>query len=105
MLEWFANRWNDFIDFMWQLVLSLFQMLKDFFIWVIEQLSNLGLMLLESVGSLLSGLDVASYWGLLPPETAHFLNAIGISQALGMIVTCLGIRMLLQLIPFTRLGS
>jgi hypothetical protein len=105
MLDWLASRFNDFVDFMWRLVLSLFDMLKDFFIWIMEQLSNVGLLLLDSVGSMLSGLDISSYWGLIPPETAYFLNVIGISQAVGMIVTCLGIRFLLQIIPFVRWGS
>lgn len=105
MLDWLASRFNDFVDFMWRLVLSLFDMLKDFFIWIMEQLINIGLLLLDSVGLMLEGLDIASYWGLIPPETAYFLNAIGISQAVGMIVTCLGIRFLLQIIPFVRWGS
>lgn len=105
MLNWFANRWNDFIDFLWRLVLSVYDMLKDFFIWVMEQLTNVGILVLNSIAGLLSGLDVVSYWSALPPETAYFLNMIGLSQALGMIITAIGIRLILQLIPFTRLGS
>lgn len=105
ILDWFANRWNDMIDFVWRIVLSLFDMLKDLFIWIVEQLSNLGLMVLEGVGVLSDSLDVASYWGLIPPETAYFLNIIGLSQAMGMIITCLGIRFILQMIPFVRWGS
>lgn len=105
MLDWFANRWNDFIDFTWRLVLSIYDLLKDFFIWLMEQLTNVGLLVLDSLSGLLSGLDVTSYWSGIPPETAYFLNQIGLSQALGMIITALGIRIILQLIPFTRLGS
>lgn len=105
ILDWFANRWNDMIDFLWRIVLSLYDMLKDLFIWILEQLSNVGLMVLDGVGSLLSGLDVASYWGGIPPETAYYLNIIGLSQGLGMIITCLGIKFILQMIPFVRWGS
>jgi len=105
MLDWLANRWNDFIDFMWQLVLSVFDMLKDFFIWVLEQLMDLVILALDGLDALVSGLDIASYFSIIPPETAYMLSQIGISQALGIIVTALTIRFILQLIPFVRLGS
>lgn len=105
MLDWFADRWNEFIDFMWRLVLSLFDMLKDFFYWIIEQLFSVGVLLLDSVGSLLSGLDVAQYFSAIPPEAAYMLSITGFSQATGMIVTCLSIRFILQMIPFVRWGS
>lgn len=105
ILDWFANRWNDMIDFVWRIVLSIYDMLKDFFIWILEQLSNVGLMVLNGLGSMFTGLDVGSYWGAIPPETAYFLNIIGLSQAMGMIITCLGIRIILQMIPFVRWGS
>jgi len=105
MLDWFANRWNDFIDFMWRLVLSLFDMLKDFFIWIMDGLMTIGLTMLDGVGALMSGLDIAQYMSFIPPETSYMLTQIGFSQALGMIVTCLSVRFILQTIPFVRWGS
>lgn len=105
MLDWFVGAFNDFIDFLYRLLLTLFDMLKDIFIWIMEQLLNLGQLLLSGMGSLLSGLDIASYWSLIPPETGYYLNVLGVSQAPGMIVTALSIRFLLQLIPFVRWGS
>ena len=105
MLDWFVETWNDFLDFMWVLVLSVFDMLKDFFIWIMEQLMVVAIGLLDLVGATMSGLDLASYMTNLPPELTYTLSQIGISQALGMIITCLGIRFLLQTIPFVRWGS
>ena len=105
MLNWFAERWNDFVDFMWRLVLSLYDMLKDFFIWIIESLMDVGVAMLNGVGLLMSGLDVAQYMSFLPPETSHMLSQIGLSQAMGMIVTCLSVKFILQSIPFVRWGS
>lgn len=104
MLDWFANRWNDFIDFMWKLLLSVFDMLKDFFIWIMESIMDIAIGLLNGVGAMMSGLDIAQYSGL-PPETAYTLNQIGLSQAMGMVITCIGIRFILQTIPFVRWGS
>jgi len=105
MLDWLAETWNDFVDFMYRLLLSLMDMLKDIFIWCLEQLMNIGKLLLDGVGAMMSGLDIASYFSQIPPETAYFLNLLGVSQAMGMIVTCLSIRFLLQIIPFVRWGS
>ena len=105
MLDWLAQRWNDFIDFLWRLVLSVYDLLKDFFIWIMESLMDIGIALLDVVGSMMSGLDIAQYMSFLPPETISILSQIGFSQAMGMIVTCLSIRFLLQTIPFVRWGS
>ena len=105
MIDWLAGRWNAFVDFLWQLVLSVFDMLKDLFFWVLEQLFNVGLLILDGMGSMLTGLDVASYWSEIPPETAYILTATGFSQAIGVIITALMIRFTLQMIPFVRWGS
>jgi hypothetical protein len=105
MLNFFVEMWNSFVDFSWQLVLSVFDMLKDLFYWLMEQLFTVGILILEGVGSLISGLSVAQYISALPSQTAHTMSIIGISEAMGMVITCLGIRFLLQLIPFVRWGS
>jgi hypothetical protein len=80
-------------------------MLKDLFYFIIESLLTVGVVILDGVGLLLDGLDVTQYFSLLPPETSHMLSQIGLSQALGMVVTCLAVRFTLQMIPFVRWGS
>ncbi|MFH7043962.1 hypothetical protein ABT392_16820 [Paucibacter sp. JuS9] len=53
-----------------------------------------------------SGLTAqAGAWAGLPAELLEVLAAIGLSTSVGLIVTALGIRLMLQLVPFTRLGS
>lgn len=44
-------------------------------------------------------------WAGLPAGVIEVLQAIGLSTALGLVITAIGIRLLMQLIPFTRLGS
>ena len=105
ILDWFAHRWNAFIDFMWRLILSIYDMLKDFFYWIIEELFLIGNTILDSIAYLFDGLSITQYFSMIPPETTHMLNVIGFSEAMGMIVTSLGIRLILQLIPFVRWGS
>lgn len=105
MLDWFAERWNAFVDFTWKIILSLFDLLKDFFIWIMEQLMDVAILMLDGVGSLMSGLDIAQYMSFLPAETVSILGQIGLSQAMGMIVTSISVRFILQTIPFVRWGS
>lgn len=105
MLDWLANRWNDSIDFIWRIVLSLFDMLKDFFIWIVETLMDGAILLIDGLSSLLGGISAVGGMGMLPAETAGTLSQIGLTEAVGMIVVSLSIRFLLQLIPFVRWGS
>jgi hypothetical protein len=105
MLDFIAETWNEFVDFMYSLLLTFFDILKDFFYWILEQLFNLVLHALDGLGYLFSGLDVAQYISLIPPQTAHIMSQIGFSAAMTMIVTSLTIRFFLQLIPFVRFGS
>ena len=105
MLDWFAARWNDLIDLLYSLLLSLFDILKDLFYWIMEQLLSFGAIILDGVGSLMTGLNVSQYMTFLPSETIYIISIIGLGEAMGMIVTCLTVRFFLQLIPFVRWGS
>jgi hypothetical protein len=105
MLDFFAQLWNDFVDFSYSLLLSLLVMLKDLFYFILEQVFDLALLVLDGMGALFSGLNISQYMSALPAQTISIISVIGLGEAMGMIVTCLSIRMLLQLIPFIRLGS
>ena len=105
LLQWFEDRFNDLLDFLYSLLLTLLDMLKDLFFWIIEQLLDLTLLIISGLDSFFSGLDVAQYINALPPEVQYFASAVGLSQAMGMIIIAITIRFLLQLIPFVRLGS
>jgi hypothetical protein len=105
MLDFFAELWNDFVDFSYSLLLSLLVMLKDLFYFILEQVFDLALLVLDGMGTLFNGLNISQYMSALPTQTISIISVIGLGEAMGMIVTCLSIRMLLQLIPFIRLGS
>lgn len=105
MLDWLANAFNKFIDFLYALLLTLFDMLKDLLFWIFEQIFTVALFLLDGLGSLIEGLNVAQYFSALPPETIYLLSISGFGEAMGMITTCLVIRFLIQMIPLVRWGS
>lgn len=83
---------------------DVWEIIKDAFVWVLDQLLDLAI-------SATAALDLSAIPALgpainsLPPLALQVLGAVGLSQCLAIIVTALGIRLVMQLIPFVRLGS
>lgn len=102
--QWLSDKVVAFFQFLYSLVLTIFDILKDLFIFIFESIFDLLIYVLSSIDSYFDGLNIAQYL-TIPAEAAYFASASGITQATTMIVSALVIRFLLQLIPFTRLGS
>lgn len=83
---------------------ALWDLLRDALTWPFEQVMTL---IQTALGAIdLSGISTSGLnMGTVPAEMMNLLSLLGIGTALGMIVAAIGIRLLLQLIPFTRLGS
>lgn len=107
-LQWIAEFLDSIVQWIFDLVktafLVLWDMLIDLFCFIVE-------MVLDAVVLLLEQIPVPTTWSLqnlfdvLPASVLSMLVAIGFAQALGIVLVALGIRFLLQLIPFIRLGS
>lgn len=100
-----AELWNRLVDFLWRLVLSVFDFLKDFFFWCIDKLLEFVIVVLDSLSGLASGLNPLVYIDAIPTETKYIMQITGFNEAMGIIVAALGVRFLLQTIPFVRYGS
>ncbi|WP_032827041.1 MULTISPECIES: DUF2523 family protein [unclassified Pseudoalteromonas] len=105
MLDWFANTWNELKTFLYSLVLTVQDIMKDIGIFFFESFMDISLLAIDGLDSFFAGLDVASHINGLPSGVTYYASALGLSQAMGMIIIAITIRMLLQLIPFVRLGS
>lgn len=101
MSDW----WLAFKEWAKQFLITILDMLKDFFFWIFEQLLGLVLLILQGMGSLFDALNVAQYFSAIPPGVQWVMAQTGFGTAMGMITAAIVIRILLQLIPFTRLGS
>ena len=83
---------------------ALWDLLKDGISWALEQV-------LKVATSAISGIDVsalsgfASSAGTLPASIMNILSLLHVGQAIGIITAAILIRLVLQLIPFVRLGS
>lgn len=82
---------------------ALWDMITDVFCWGLEEI-------LKVVASAVQAIDfngLASYSNstTLPAEILNILGLLGVGTAITIIITAIGIRLALQLIPFVRLGS
>jgi len=97
VVAWFGELAVAIFEAMWDFV-------RDAACWPFEQL-------LDVIVSALSAVDTSSIdssvfvWNGLPAEIVNILGLLGVGQASLIVVSAIGIRIALQLIPFTRLGS
>lgn len=77
---------------------------RDAACWPFEQLMRITL---GAVGAIdLSGIEsYTSMAGDLPGEIINIMGLLGVGTCAGIITAAIGVRLVLQLIPFTRLGS
>lgn len=104
VLDWFGSWFEYFADLLKALVNTLFDMIREVFLWIVDSVLGLAMTLLSGVmGN--PELSIAQYFTALPVETREVIARIGLAEALVVIAGAIVIRLLLQLIPFTRLGS
>ncbi|MDF5570861.1 DUF2523 family protein [Vibrio parahaemolyticus] len=104
-MEWLVDLFNKLLVFLYQLLVSLFNMLKDLFFWAVEQVMEMVNMLLSGVFALFAPVDMSQYMTSIPPTVSWVMAAVGLPQCLSIILAAITVRLMLQLIPFTRLGS
>ncbi len=97
VVQWFADLAKAVFTAAWDL-------LKDGVCWVFESVLQLVATVIGSVP--LEGItqNLAAF-GSVPANVLEVLAALGMGTAFGIITAAIGIRLVLQLIPFTRLGS
>jgi hypothetical protein len=108
MLDWLKQRLVDivgwFSDIFVAIFVALWDILRDVVCWVVEQFLSIAV----SVAGALDVSGITAYvgnWGTLPAEITNIMGLIGFGDAAAIISAACVIRLLLQLIPFTRLGS
>ncbi|EKL9831859.1 DUF2523 domain-containing protein [Vibrio alginolyticus] len=104
-MDWLVDLFNKLLVFLYQLLVSLFNMLKDLFFWAVEQVMEMVNMLLSGVFALFAPVDMSQYMTSIPPTVSWVMAAVGLPQCLSIILAAITVRLMLQLIPFTRLGA
>lgn len=108
-MEWLPSWIQDFFDGLVNLaksaMLTLWDLLSDFLLFVLDTLFQVVAFMLDGMGELFAAADLTQYISSIPPDVANIMGLIGLGQAMSIIITAIIIRVLLQLIPFVRLGS
>jgi hypothetical protein len=95
--EWFGRLFVAVFEAAWDFI-------RDAATWPFEQLMELAQAAAESVD--VNGIiGTVPPWGQLPGEVLNVLGVLGVGTAITIISAAIVIRLGLQLIPFTRLGS
>ncbi len=105
MLDWFAQRWNDFITWGLSLLLSVWDMLNDIICFILESVFNVVVLLVSGLSGVFTSFGITQYLSVLPSEMLNVMSIVGVNQASAIIVSAVIVRFTLQLIPFVRLGS
>jgi hypothetical protein len=96
------------VDWIGELFVAVFKaawdFMKDSACWLLEEIMKLVLAAITAID--VSGMQsLGSWWGGIPGDVLNILGLIGFGYAMGIIASAIAIRLVLQLIPFTRLGS
>ena len=105
MLDWFAQRWNDFLNLCLSFLLSLWDFLVDIVCFVLESIFNVVVLIVNGLGGAFSSFGILQYLSMLPDSMINIMSLVGANEASAIIVSALIVRFTLQLIPFVRLGS
>ena len=95
--EWFGRLFVAVFTAAWDFV-------RDALTWPFEQVLDLAKKAIESID--VSGMTTnIGTWGSLPGDVANILGLLGAGTAVTVISSAIAVRLVLQLIPFVRLGS
>lgn len=82
---------------------ALWAVVKDGWSWPFDQMMSVSVSAVSSID--ISQLSSVNAWGSLPGEVLNILGLLGVGTAVSIITAAIGVRLVLQLIPFVRLGS
>lgn len=104
LVNWLKSVLDWFVDLMYAAVLTVFDMIKDVFFWVVKTVLDLVMSVLDGLSEG-ANFDVSQYITSLPPEVTSVMGALHLGNCMALLGVALLIRLVLQLIPFVRLGS
>lgn len=105
MFKWLKDIYQKIMDLIYSIYISIRDMLFDIPLWIFDEIFKLGNRAIQSILQSFKPFDLSNYLTFIPPEVSWVLSMIGFPQCLAIIASAIAIRLVLQLIPFTRLGS
>ncbi|RVT44647.1 DUF2523 domain-containing protein [Rheinheimera sediminis] len=96
---------NWLYDIFYAAVATVGVLIYDVLLLILEGFFIVGQTALDGIALTMETLNLGDYMTFLGPDVLAWIVAIGFTEAMGMVITGISIRLLLQIIPFTRLGS
>ena len=108
-MEWLSNWVNAAVRWFLDLVIAVFKLLGviviDMVCYVIDGLGEVVVWALNLVDLTPVTTWADGMWAQIPLEMLDFAKALGLEVCMSIILAAVIARLILQLIPFTRLGS
>lgn len=104
LVGFFKGLWDNFLKFMRDVVATIFDAITEVFYLILDMTLQLVIAVLSTFDHI-GSFAIGPLLNQLPPESKQMLAAVGFTEAMGMIAAALVIRLIMQLIPFVRLGS
>lgn len=73
--------------------------------WLFEQMLDIAITVLNSISFDSATFNPGSYVSALPAELVNVLGLLRVGECIAIIAAACVVKLLLQLVPFTRLGS
>ena len=103
VLGWLNYLLDSFKNIVFGIFESFWYFVKDCFFWLIDQFFTFGDYVFTQITSMFPEIGhISSSWGSLPGELLWVLSASGVDTAIGMIVSAMAIRFVLNFIPFVK---
>ncbi len=94
---WFGKLYVAVFKAVWDVV-------TDMVCWTLDGVLSVAVSMVSTVQT--GGIEASlGAWGSIPGEVLNVLGLLGAGEAVAIITTAIGVRLILQLIPFVRLGS
>lgn len=107
MIEAIWNAITGFADWLLGLIKKAFEAVWDLLVdgvcFVLDKVLQWGVDLVSALD--VSKLQVGNLWSSLPADVLNIIGLIGLGDCMLIIGAAIVVRLTLQLIPFTRLGS
>ncbi|EAS43491.1 VSK receptor [Photobacterium profundum] len=96
---------NYILELFKKLVTTLYDIFNDLFLFIFDSVMTAILLLLDSLSEMLDFIDFSKYYDALPSDFIDAAAAVGLHEVFTIYLSAHGVKLLLQLIPFVRLGS
>lgn len=106
LLMWFGARFTPWLVGLTAAFLAAqFDLLRKFFFWAADAILGFVVFALNSANITMPDYNPSSLFASLPGDVLAALVDLRIPEALAIVIGAYGVRFVLQLIPFTRLGA